>query len=73
VLPLAFIKQEMLTDFVTYSNKKRLVKDNFDLVLRLLFPQCWYLKVFKVGESKIKLAEDNLEIDKNEELQALCK
>jgi magnesium transporter len=44
------------------------------LVLRLLLSSSvWYLKVFKAGKSKIKLAEDNLEIDKSEELQALCK
>jgi len=71
---ISFHKTEMLTDFVTYSNKKNInIKDNFDLVLRLLLSSSvWYLKYLKQVNQKIKLAEDNLEKSiKNEELQAL--
>lgn len=71
---ISFHKTEMLTDFVTYANKKNIdIKDNFDLVLRLLLSSSvWYLKYLKQVNQKIKLAEDNLEKSiKNEELQAL--
>ena len=71
---ISFHKTEMLTDFVTYSSKKNIdIKDNFDLVLRLLLSSSvWYLKYLKQVNQKIKLAEDNLEKSiKNEELQAL--
>ena len=71
---ISFHQTEMLTDFVTYANKKNIdIKDNFDLVLRLLLSSSvWYLKYLKQVNQKIKLAEDNLEKSiKNEELQAL--
>lgn len=71
---LSFHKTEMLTDFVTYTQRKKIdIKDNFDLVLRLLLSSSvWYLKYLKQVNQKIKLAEDNLEKSiKNEELQAL--
>ncbi len=71
---ISFHKTEMLTDFVTYSQRKKIdVKDNFDLVLKLLLSSSvWYLKYLKQVNQKIKLAEDNLEKSiKNESLQAL--
>jgi magnesium transporter len=71
---ISFHKTEMLTDFVTYTQRKSIdVKDNFDLVLKLLLSSSvWYLKYLKQVNQKIKLAEDNLEKSiKNEELQAL--
>ena len=71
---ISFHKTEMLTDFVIYANKKNIdIKDNFDLVLRLLLSSSvWFLKYLKQVNQKIKLAEDNLEKSiKNEELQAL--
>jgi magnesium transporter len=71
---LSFYKTEMLTDFVSYTRKKSIdIKDNFDLVLRLLLSSSvWYLKYLKQVNQKIKLAEDNLEKSiKNQELQAL--
>lgn len=71
---ISFHQTEMLTDFVAYANKKSIdIKDNFDLVLRLLLSSSvWYLKYLKQVNQKIKLAEDNLEKSiKNEELQAL--
>ncbi|WP_269683996.1 magnesium transporter CorA family protein [Flavobacterium lacustre] len=73
-LTLSFHKTEMLTDFVTYTQRKNIdIKDNFDLVLKLLLSSSiWYLKYLKQVNQKIKLAEDNLEKSiKNEELQAL--
>lgn len=71
---ISFHKTEMLTDFVTYTQRKNIdIKDNFDLVLKLLLSSSvWYLKYLKQVNQKIKLAEENLEKSiKNEELQAL--
>lgn len=71
---VSFQKTEMLTDFVIYTQRKGIyIKDNFDLVLKLLLSSSvWYLKYLKQVNQKIKLAEDNLEKSiKNEELQAL--
>lgn len=71
---ITFYKTEIIADFVLYSQRKNiLIKDNPDLVLRLLLSSSvWYLKYLKQVNQKIKLAEDNLEKSiKNEELQAL--
>lgn len=71
---VSFQQTEMLTDFVAYTKRKRInIKDNFDLVLKLLLSSSvWYLKYLKQVNQKIKLAENNLEKSiKNEELQAL--
>ncbi|MBP7396492.1 MAG: magnesium transporter CorA family protein [Flavobacterium sp.] len=71
---ISFHKTEMFTDFVVYTQRKgKNIKDNFDLVLKLLLSSSvWYLKYLKQVNQKIKLAEDNLEESiKNEELQAL--
>lgn len=71
---VSFHQTEMLTDFVAYTKRKRInIKDNFDLVLKLLLSSSvWYLKYLKQVNQKIKLAENNLEQSiKNEELQAL--
>jgi magnesium transporter len=64
----------MLTDFVIYTNRKNInIKDNFDLVLKLLLSSSvWFWNTSSKSIKKIKLAEDNLEKSiKNEELQAL--
>lgn len=71
---ITFYKTEIICDLVQYSHRKSIeIKDNFDLVLRLLLSSSvWYLKYLKQVNHKIKLAEDNLEKSiKNEELQAL--
>lgn len=71
---ITFHKNEVLSDFVTYTQRKNIdIKDNFDLTLKLLLSSSvWYLKYLKQVNQKIKLAEDNLEKSiKNEELQAL--
>ena len=71
---ISFYETEIISDFVQYTNRKNIhIRDNFDLVLRLLLSSSvWYLKYLKQINQKIKLAEDNLEKSiKNEELQAL--
>lgn len=71
---LCFHETEILSDFVHYTQRKKIVIDNhFDLVLKLLLSSSiWYLKYLKQINQRIKLAEDNLEKSiKNEELQAL--
>jgi magnesium transporter len=65
---------ELLTDFVQYSQRKSIkIKDNFDLVLRLLLSSSvWFLKYLKQINQKIKLAEKQLERSiRNEDLQTL--
>ena len=71
---LTFHKTDILTDFVLYTQRKKIVIENhFDLVLKLLLSSSvWFLKYLKQINQRIKLAEDNLEKSiKNEELQAL--
>jgi len=71
---ISFYETEIISDFVQYTKRKNIhIKDNFDLVLRLLLSSSvWYLKYLKQINQKIKLAEDNLEKSiKNAELQAL--
>jgi magnesium transporter len=74
IVTISFHKTEMLSDFVTYTQRKNIIiKNYFDLVLKLLLSSSvWFLKYLKQVNQKIKLAEDNLEKSiKNEELQAL--
>lgn len=71
---ISFYETQIISDFVQYTKRKNIhIKDNFDLVLRLLLSSSvWYLKYLKQINQKIKLAEDNLEKSiKNAELQAL--
>jgi len=71
---ISFNTVEMITDFVQYSQRKSIhVKDNFDLVLRLLLSSSvWFLKYLKQINQKIKLAEKQLERSiRNEDLQTL--
>jgi magnesium transporter len=71
---VSFYQTDILTDFVSYTRKKKIVIENhFDLVLKLLLSSSvWFLKYLKQINQRIKLAEDNLEKSiKNEELQAL--
>lgn len=71
---VTFYQTEILSDFVTYTRKKKIsIENHFDLVLKLLLSSSvWYLKYLKQINQRIKLAEDNLEKSiKNEELQAL--
>ncbi len=71
---ICFHKTEVLTDFINYTNKKGIIKqNNFDLTLRLfLSSSVWYLKYLKQINQNIKLAENKLEKSvKNEDLQTL--
>jgi magnesium transporter len=71
---LSFQQTDILSDFVTYTQRKKiLIKDHFDLVLKLLLSSSvWFQKYLKQINQRIKLAEQNLEKSiKNEELQAL--
>ncbi len=71
---LCFQQTDILTDFVTYTQRKKIsVTDHFDLVLKLLLSSSvWFQKYLKQINQRIKLAEHNLEKSiKNEELQAL--
>ncbi len=71
---LCFQQTDILTDFVTYTQRKKIsVTDHFDLVLKLLLSSSvWFQKYLKQINQRIKLAEQNLEKSiKNEELQAL--
>ena len=71
---ICFYKTEMITDFITYTNKKRITKkDNFDLVLKLhLSSSIWFLKYLKQLNQHIKVAENKLEKSiRNEDLQTL--
>ncbi|NGY37291.1 magnesium transporter CorA family protein [Flavobacterium sp. XN-5] len=71
---LTFHKTDILSDFVLYTQRKKIeIENHFDLVLKLLLSSSvWFLKYLKQINQRIKLAEDNLEKSiKNEELQAL--
>jgi magnesium transporter len=71
---LCFHEIDILSDFVTYTQRKKIIIHNhFDFVLKLLLSSSvWFLKYLKQINQRIKLAEDNLEQSiKNEELQAL--
>jgi len=71
---LCFTENDLIEDFIQYSQKKRILPDgDFDLVLRLLISSSiWFQKYLKQINQLIKTAEDNLEKSiRNEDLQAL--
>ncbi len=71
---LCFHQTDILSDFVLYTQRKKIsVNNHYDLVLKLLLSSSvWFQKYLKQINQRIKLAEDNLEKSiKNEELQAL--
>lgn len=71
---LCFQQSDILSDFVTYTQRKKIsVNNHFDLVLKLLLSSSvWFQKYLKQINQRIKLAEQNLEKSiKNQELQAL--
>lgn len=71
---LCFHDCELLTDFVLYSQRKKIgIENPFDLVLKLLLSSSiWFLKYLKQINIRIKAAEDNLEKSiRNEDLQQL--
>jgi magnesium transporter len=73
-ITISFHKTDMLDDFVSYTNRKGIIKvNNFDLTLRLILSSSvWYLKYLKLINQNIKLAETKLEKSiRNEDLQTL--
>lgn len=73
-ISLCFVENELIEDFVTYSQRKNInVDDNFSLVFRMLLSSSiWFQKYLKQINLGIKLAENNLERSvRNEDLQAL--
>lgn len=71
---LCFVENELIDDFITYSQRKNItVGDNFSLVFRLLLSSSiWFQKYLKQINLGIKYAESNLEKSvRNEDLQAL--
>lgn len=71
---ICFEENELLTDFITYTQRKQLtIANHFDLVLKLLLSSSvWFLKYLKQINQSIKLAENNLEQSiRNEDLQTL--
>ncbi|WP_395046715.1 magnesium transporter CorA family protein [Flavobacterium sp.] len=71
---LCFSQVEILSDFVLYSQRKKIgIMNHYDLVLKLLLSSSvWFQKYLKQINQRIKQAEHNLEKSiKNEELQAL--
>ena len=71
---LCFHNIEMLPDFIRYTHRKSIKKENnFDLVLKLLLSSSvWFLKYLKQINQQIKLAEKQLEKSiRNEDLQTL--
>lgn len=73
-ISLCFVENELIEDFVTYSQRKNInVGDNFSLVFRLLLSSSiWFQKYLKQINQGIKYAESNLEKSvRNEDLQAL--
>ena len=73
-ISLCFVENELIEDFVTYSQRKNItVSDHFSLVFRLLLSSSiWFQKYLKQINLGIKYAESNLEKSvRNEDLQAL--
>ncbi|MFM2230638.1 MAG: hypothetical protein RL607_1896 [Bacteroidota bacterium] len=71
---VCFEENELLPDFIAYTQRKQLSIENpFDLVLKLLLSSSvWFLKYLKQINQSIKLAENNLEQSiRNEDLQTL--
>lgn len=71
---ICFEQNELIADFISYSQKKNICPDgHFDLVLRLLISSSiWFQKYLKQINQLIKTAEDSLEKSiRNEDLQQL--
>ena len=71
---LSFEQSEILTDFVNYTQRKKVgITNHYDFVLKMLLSSSvWFQKYLKQINQRIKIAEDNLEKSiRNEDLQAL--
>jgi magnesium transporter len=76
ILTLCYYQTQMLSDFITHTQRKNIsVQNNFDFVMRLfLSSSIWFLKYLKQINNLIYEAEKELERSiKNEELQSLMK
>ena len=74
LVTLCYHQNEMLSDFITYNQRKnRGFSNAYNLVLRLLLSSSvWYLKYLKQLNIQVKRAEKRLErAVRNQELQAL--
>lgn len=75
-ISICFYNTEMIADFIQYSNRKSIDKNNnFDFVLRLLLSSSvWFLKYLKQINNDINSAEKKLENSiRNQELQTMLK
>lgn len=73
---ICFHKTDLISDFIIYSKRKSIIKENhFDLALKLLLSSSvWFLKYLKQINQLIKLAENKLEKSiRNEDLQTLLR
>lgn len=71
---ICFEQPEILTDFVQYTQRKKIgIANHYDFVLKMLLSSSvWFQKYLKQISQRIKVAEDNLEKSiRNEDLQAL--
>ena len=76
IISVCYHRTEMLADFITYSQRKKIiVRNKLDLILRLLHSSAvWFLKYLKQISTDIKLAEKELEKSiRNEDLHRLMK
>ena len=74
IVTVCYYKSEMLSDFISYSNRKNIgFSGRYDLLLKLLLSSSvWYLKYLKQINICIKSCEKELEKSvRNQELQAL--
>ncbi len=71
---VCFYQTEMISDFMAYTIRKNIIKqNNFDITLRLfLSSSVWFQKYLKQINQNIRLAENKLEKSiRNEDLQTL--
>ncbi|NDV80415.1 magnesium transporter CorA family protein [Bacteroides sp. 51] len=76
IISVCYHRTEMLADFITYSQRKKIVvRNKLDLILRLIYSSAvWFLKYLKQISNDIKSAEKELERSiRNEDLHRLMK
>lgn len=76
IISVCYHRTEMLSDFITYSRRKKInVRNKLDLILRLIHSSAvWFLKYLKQISIDIKSAEKELEKSiRNEDLHRMMK
>jgi len=76
IISVCYHRTEMLPDFITYSQRKKIVvRNKLDLILRLIHSSAvWFLKYLKQISVDVKSAEKELEKSiRNEDLHRLMK